>query len=275
MDGVEDECDKHFLPPCPSDTGGCFVVPRVHPRVGDEYQAKIPPLMEEYTRLHLIWKSTDTEIIDDVSNSFLLGLPIPVMWPHHLVESIKQHSLEFCGSQADAVNKNGNSEPVRSKESQITSHILDAEMFIDRLEATLHENKDVGGSSNSQPTIGSDKMVIDKSKRCPPLPDSVAGSWSEIEHNSFVLGLYIFGKNFCLVKQFIESKKMGEILFFYYGDFYQSAAYRRWAECRKMKSKRSTRGPKIFSGWRQQELLSRLFSQVSEKCKNRLVEVLP
>ena len=104
MDGIEDECAKHFPPPCSSDIGGRFGDPQVHPRVGDEYQAKIPPLTD--THLQLTLKPTDTEIKDDVSNFFLLGLPIPVMWPHDLVENTKQNALEFCGSQADAVHMN-------------------------------------------------------------------------------------------------------------------------------------------------------------------------
>ncbi|XP_034691229.1 uncharacterized protein LOC117918583 [Vitis riparia] len=116
-------------------------------------------------------------------------------------------------------------------------------------------------------------MAIDRHKGCSLLPGSIARSWSEIEHNSFLLGLYIFGKNFLPVKRFMESKKMGDILSFYYGEFYQSDAYRRWSECRKMKSRRCIHGQRIFTGWRQQELLSRLFSEVSEQCKNRLVEV--
>ncbi|RVW54543.1 hypothetical protein CK203_071389 [Vitis vinifera] len=86
MDGVENESAKHFPPPCSSDIGDSFGDPQVHPRVGEEYQAKIPPLIEEYTHLQLTLKSAETEVKDDVSDSFLLGLPIPVIWPHDEAE---------------------------------------------------------------------------------------------------------------------------------------------------------------------------------------------
>lgn len=67
---------------------------------------------------------------------------------------------------------------------------------------------------------------------------------------------------------------MGEILSFYYGTFYGSEKYRKWSECRKIKSKRSVYGQRIFTGMRQQELLSRLQPHVSEESQNTLLEVL-
>ncbi|KAF4355194.1 hypothetical protein F8388_012969, partial [Cannabis sativa] len=83
----------------------------------------------------------------------------------------------------------------------------------------------------------------------------------------FLLGLYIFGKNLVVVKRFIESKQMGEMLSYYYGRFYGSKRYRRWSECRKIKSRRSIFGQRIFTGLRHQELLSRLLPHVSEECQ--------
>lgn len=92
-----------------------------------------------------------------------------------------------------------------------------------------------------------------------------------LQHKS--LGLYIFGKNLVAVKKFVNSKEMGDILAFYYGKFYRSDGYRRWSECRKLRSRRSIHGQKIFTGWRQQELLSRLLSHVSQECQSVLLEV--
>uniref|UniRef100_A0A0R0I5U8 SANT domain-containing protein n=1 Tax=Glycine max TaxID=3847 RepID=A0A0R0I5U8_SOYBN len=53
--------------------------------------------------------------------------------------------------------------------------------------------------------------------------DNVANlnnSWSDADVKSFLLGLFIFGKNFLNIKRFLENKGMGEILSFYYGKFY-------------------------------------------------------
>ncbi|KAL4395379.1 hypothetical protein HN51_023323 [Arachis hypogaea] len=100
-----------------------------------------------------------------------------------------------------------------------------------------------------------------------------APSWTEVERNSFLLGLYAFGKNLNTVKRFVGSKSMGEILSFYYGKFHRSEGYCRWSKCRKWRSNRRIYGQKIFIGWRQQELLSRLSSQVSKECQITVVEL--
>ncbi|ONK78656.1 uncharacterized protein A4U43_C02F21080 [Asparagus officinalis] len=66
---------------------------------------------------------------------------------------------------------------------------------------------------------------------------------------------------------------MGDVLSFYYGKFYRSDAQRRWVECRKTKSRKCILGHRIFTGWRQQELLSRLLSSRSKEVQETLIEV--
>ncbi|XLT48272.1 hypothetical protein HN873_040876 [Arachis hypogaea] len=106
------------------------------------------------------------------------------------------------------------------------------------------------------------------------LPDLLnAPSWTDVERNSFLLGLYAFGKNLNTVKRFVGSKSMGEILSFYYGKFHRSEGYCRWSKCRKWRSNRRIYGQKIFIGWRQQELVSRLSYQVSKECQITVVEL--
>ncbi|XP_039048707.1 uncharacterized protein LOC120189504 [Hibiscus syriacus] len=85
--------------------------------------------------------------------------------------------------------------------------------------------------------------------------------------------VYIFGKDFRLIKQFIESKEMGDILSFYYGAFYRSDRYCRWSDGQKKITRRNVYGRKIFTGWRQQELLSRLLTHVPEELQNDFQEV--
>ncbi|KAF8006536.1 hypothetical protein BT93_K0744 [Corymbia citriodora subsp. variegata] len=104
------------------------------------------------------------------------------------------------------------------------------------------------------------------------LPDSSSEGWTNVECDGFLLGLYIFGKNLILVKRFVESKPMGDILRFYYGKFYGSSGYRRWSGNRKLR-RRCVSGKKIFTGWRYQELLSRLVSHISEDCQKLFIEV--
>ena len=66
---------------------------------------------------------------------------------------------------------------------------------------------------------------------------------------------------------------MGEVLSYYYGEFYRSDAYKRWSACRKVRSRRCILGLRIFSGSRQQELLSRLLAGVTREVRDPLLEV--
>ncbi|KAJ0802152.1 putative transcription regulator Homeodomain-LIKE family [Helianthus annuus] len=105
------------------------------------------------------------------------------------------------------------------------------------------------------------------------VPGCVMESWSEMEKGSFVLGLYIFDKDFVRLKRFMESKKMGDVMSYYYGKFYRSDAYKQWSECRKSRGKRCVLGQRLFSGLRQQEFLCRLVPHVSQECQDSLMEV--
>ncbi|KAE9601995.1 hypothetical protein Lal_00040918 [Lupinus albus] len=105
------------------------------------------------------------------------------------------------------------------------------------------------------------------------VPGSASDNWNEIEETSFILGLYIFGKNLVQVRRFVGNKKMGDILSFYYGKFYKSDGYQRWSGCRKVKNRKCIQGQKLFTGPRQQEFLSRLQPNVSEECHKKLLEV--
>ncbi|CAK8544683.1 unnamed protein product [Lathyrus sativus] len=103
------------------------------------------------------------------------------------------------------------------------------------------------------------------------LPISV--TWSEADAESFVLGLFIFGKNFTLIKKFLENKGMGEILSFYYGNFYKSDGYHRWSECRKLKGRKRMIAKRLSTKMRQNDLLSRLNPHVSKESQDTLSQV--
>ncbi|KAG2402330.1 hypothetical protein LR48_Vigan10g088900 [Vigna angularis] len=98
-------------------------------------------------------------------------------------------------------------------------------------------------------------------------------SWSDADVKSFLLGLFIFGKNFVQIKRFLDNKVMGEILSFYYGKFYKSDEYCRWSDCKKIKGRKCITGDKLFSGQKHIELLFRLTVRVSEEYKDALQQV--
>lgn len=106
------------------------------------------------------------------------------------------------------------------------------------------------------------------------VPGVCGHSWNDIEKTSFLLGVYIFKKKFVNLKRFIGSKKMGDVLLFYYSKFYRSIEYNRWSTCRKGRRRKCVSGQLLISGLRQLELLSRLLSQVSEECQKALIEVM-
>lgn len=98
-------------------------------------------------------------------------------------------------------------------------------------------------------------------------------SWSVIEHESFLLGLYIFGKNLRVVNKFVRNKGMPNVITYYYGKFYRSSEHKKWSMYRKKRIRKSVPGKKFFRGWRRQELLSRLLPKVTNECKTRLAQV--
>ncbi|KAL8214893.1 hypothetical protein R6Q57_004342 [Mikania cordata] len=105
-----------------------------------------------------------------------------------------------------------------------------------------------------------------------PVPcSSCEESWSAIEHDSFILGLYVFGKNLRVVNKFMGNKGMQNVISYYYGKFYGSSEHQKWSIYRK---KRISIGKKIFNGWRLHELLSRLLSNVTDECKASLTQVI-
>lgn len=101
-----------------------------------------------------------------------------------------------------------------------------------------------------------------------------ASKWKDIECKSFLLGLYSFGKNLHLVKQFVETKTMSDVLAYYYGKFYGSAEYIRWSQCRKNDRSKTTKKDKIYIGWRQHELLSRICPHVPSDREKSLQKVM-
>jgi len=52
-------------------------------RVGEEYQVKVPSMIEESEWFRLLVNPADSEIMGDNSLSFAIGLPLSVTWMHN------------------------------------------------------------------------------------------------------------------------------------------------------------------------------------------------
>ncbi|KAK4775777.1 hypothetical protein SAY87_023738 [Trapa incisa] len=248
-DCIEDSAHEVLAPSESEPANNCIVFEEteVLPRVGDEYQAEIPALISQpdFTRLELDMVEDSTTRY--ASHDFHIGLPVPVMWIPLRHDNVMHKKQEFvagiCGAsiKTDDLKSDNQVELEESGKSVLVD--------VDRQNFRRCTQED-----------------------CFLVPGSLYNAWREQEEESFLLGLYIFGRNLIQVKKFVENKSMGEIMSFYYGKFYGSAKYRRWSMCRKMKSRKCVYGQKIFTGLRQQELLSRLLPQVSEESQSKLME---
>ncbi|RDX92567.1 hypothetical protein CR513_25280, partial [Mucuna pruriens] len=207
--------------------------PQLSPRVGHEYQVEVPSIMKQSEQLQLLMNPAESEL-GHYNVSFAIGLPISVTWIHNEVENSGHEGWQYLGDNGE------------------------------ELKPITFQSVMTGDINSGQ---------LGKSKNYALAPGTSSNSWSDTEAKSFLLGLYIFGKNFIQIKRFLESKGMEEILAFYYGKFYKSDEYRRWSDCRKIKGKKSVIGQKLFTGRRQQELLSRLILNASEGSKETLLQV--
>ncbi|XP_058745314.1 uncharacterized protein LOC131618060 [Vicia villosa] len=162
----------------------------------------------------------------------------------------KSEQLSFQMNPAD-------SEAVRDKSLSFAIGLEDSEPE----ELGYHEDSDSGQLGKSE----NHKLALALGRS--------SSTWSDADTKSFILGLFIFGKNFIQIKRFLENKGMGEILSFYYGMFYKTDGYRRWSECRKLKGRKCMIGEKLFTGLRQHELLSRLNPHVFEESQDTMLQV--
>ncbi|KAI3980083.1 hypothetical protein MKX01_042737 [Papaver californicum] len=241
-----------------------FGEPEVVPRVGDQYQVEIPERERESDN----FKNTASPFKS--AGTSPMGLSIPVMWVYDQVDDIKLEGIKLQRDPDDRVGANRSERKVRHKNSDRKSTKAKVEPFV-KLES--RKNSTIAGNRMDADLPSMDEKCDFLAKSYCPVPGSVSNSWRDVEKDSFLLGLYIFGKNLAQVKKFVESKEMGDIQSYYYGRFFRSDAHRRWSEGRKIRSKKCVHGQKIFTGSRQQELLSRLLPHVPKECRNGFIEV--
>ncbi|KAL6964768.1 hypothetical protein U1Q18_035825 [Sarracenia purpurea var. burkii] len=272
-DVEELSAEQLFSPDFP-DVSDIFGDPQILPRVGTDYQVEIPPLITESEQLQLLRNPTDTEVTFDVSHHFIMGLPIPVMWVDDKTNTHENGKIEVNKIPGASVKAKGSLGSKKAKKNQLISKKKG--LAAKTLYVASDNSKDFKLASSKTAMAGkSQPDQICKGKSCCLVPGLLGDSpWTDVEVNSFLLAVYIFEKNLIHVKRFMESKEMGDILSFYYGRFYKSEEHRRYSDCRRMmKSRKCKIGQRIFIGWRQQELLSRLLPHVSGEAKGNLVEV--
>ncbi|XP_038875274.1 uncharacterized protein LOC120067768 isoform X2 [Benincasa hispida] len=270
IDGNEDGSPEQSVSQENSEVCDEFSDPEVSPRVGEEYQVEVPPLLLK-SDINWLQSCKEAEIQDSGVHDFFVGLPIQVMWiseeAHWMERKLREDTVEKC-------NRNEDLKAESFKDEQIGDG---SKSNIEATETTIGSTIKVSKAEDlalpKETVLATNKDQKDNINGCHLVPGVSGEPWSNIEEAGFLLGLYIFGKNLVLVKKFVGSKQMGDILSFYYGRFYRSEKYRRWSECRKARGRKCIYGQRLFKGWRQQELVSRLLLHVAEDNKNALMEV--
>ncbi|CAN1356727.1 hypothetical protein LINPERPRIM_LOCUS44047, partial [Linum perenne] len=259
--------------------------PNTNPRIGDDYQVKIPTLMSESEHLQLLKYPLDSEGTSDASFCFLEGLPVSIMLIRDKVDRKGEKELKMlCGNAAGTKksSKSGKNRKVNAVEKPV-SKVKDEP--VDDLSVQCEKEVDPRVKDEESLDAICERVKLENPgsiarSKCRTktrsffVPGLLGSSWSEDQVESFVLGLYIFGKSFVPIRRFVDNNKgMGDILSFYYGRFYGSDRYNRWSDSRKVKRKKFISGEKLFTGWRQQELISRLQHHIPDSYQNTFQEM--
>lgn len=250
---------------------------RVYPRVGEEYQVAVPDLLTEEERL------AQRSLPPYYSTSFGfdypvgVGLAIPVTWTQNTSSHMKEEKRGVSGRSSCPSQDEGTIHSSGNVLGKLYHPNICSECLVCKGEYVEQAERLPGSAGQDLHCLQKKFSGCSCGKRnfngYIPLPGMPRFSWTDEETQTFLLGLYIFGKNLVQVTKFTKSKTMGEVLSYYYGEFFRSDAYRRWAACRKARSRRCILGLRIFSGSRQQELLSRLLAGISKEVEAPLLEV--
>jgi hypothetical protein len=254
------------------------------PRIGSEYQAEIPKLSTEDERRHLMTSSHESMVLD-YDYPVIVGPDVPIMWASNVVhneqERRRQHSSE-TDARASSQGKDSKVTsvcPIQNNTSDYDSTDQDPHSVVpvDQMESgsNLAHDENFDSCSTQEGLNFTNKPLTQQGEieQFTPLPGLSSSLWSGTEAKLFLLGLYIFGKNLSLLGRFVGDRTVGNVLSYYYGKFYRSDAYKRWSDCRKARTRRCILGEHIFTGWRQQEIVSRLKSTILKETHDSLLEV--
>jgi hypothetical protein len=250
---------------------------RVHPRVGEEYQVEVPDLVTEGECLAQKSLPAYASIHFGFEYPVEVGLAIPVTWTQNTSNDMKEEKRGVSGRSPSSSQDEGTIHSTGNVLGNLYQHSICSECLVFKVEFAEQAENLTGSSGQDTHCLQNKMLVCSCAKRklneYIPLPGLPRYSWTDEEAQTFLLGLYIFRKNLVQVTKFMESKTVGEVLSYYYGEFFRSDAYRRWSACRKARSRRCILGLRIFSGPSQQELLSRLLAGVPREVEAPLLEV--
>ncbi|KAL5217682.1 hypothetical protein ABZP36_018366 [Zizania latifolia] len=286
---LQDNCEHQMYSEASRASDVIHDDPPVGPFIGSEHQAEIPNLATEDERRQLAESSLYSCELHGFDFPNVIGLAIPVTWESQPPSEANKEDekLQTCHSLESESRDN-----TRDKESQLASICSNcndtsecypsnqdrhAVLPVDQIEPegnqVYDEKLDPCFNQECLNLTGRPMVQQRETEQFAPLPGSSTSLWTALEEECFLLGLYIFGKNLNVLSKFVESKTVGDMLCYYYGKFYGRDAYKKWSHCRKMRTSRCILGERIFTGRRQQELISRLKSKISKEDHDSLLEV--
>ncbi|XP_047086642.1 uncharacterized protein LOC124698167 [Lolium rigidum] len=256
----------------------------VCPCIGTEHQAEIPNLCTEDER-HQLMASPLESMLPGFDFLVTVGLAVPIVWGPsevHKEEGLGLHNSSETEARTSCQDEDGRVTSVCPTSNSISDHDStfqdpDPVVPVDHIESDANRAQDgnlAPCSTREDLDFANNPMMKQvEVDQFTPLPYSSTSLWSGIEAECFLLGLYIFGKNLSLLSRFVGNKTIGDVLCYYYGKFYKRDAYKRWSDCRKARTRRCILGERIFTSWRQQEIISRLKSVVLKEAHDSLAEI--
>ncbi|KAJ1297152.1 hypothetical protein BS78_01G356100 [Paspalum vaginatum] len=259
----------------------------VCPCIGSEHQAEIPNLATEDERRELMASSLNGSMSHGYGYPIVVGLALPIVWasPSEVTKKEEELQIQKCsesetrGISGDVQSQVASTSATNNNTGKCDPTFLDPYVVVPvvQIESDIiqaHDNKKAPCHTQESQNVTSNSIIEQgETKLLNPLPYSPVALWSDLEAELFLLGLYIFGKNLNLLSRFLGTKTVGDVLSYYYGKFYKRDAYKRWSDCRKAKTRKCILGERIFQGWRQQELISRLKSKIPKEAHDSLIEV--
>ncbi|XP_066388000.1 uncharacterized protein [Miscanthus floridulus] len=259
----------------------------VCPCIGSEHQAEIPNLATEDERRELMASSHNDSILHGYGYPVVVGLALPITWasPSEVNKTEEVLQMQKCsesgtkGSTGDVQSQVASTCATSNDTARCDPTFQDPHTVVPLVQIKSDSNQAYDDKMVPCPTqegqnVTNNSIVQQReTKQLIPLPYSPIALWSDLEAEVLLLGLYIFGKNLNLLSRFLGTKTVGDVLAYYYGKFYGRDAYKRWSDCRKAKTRKCILGERIFQGWRQQDLISRLKSKIPKEAHDSLIEV--
>ncbi|KAK8712525.1 hypothetical protein V6N13_147764 [Hibiscus sabdariffa] len=155
---AEDASPELLLPPDSPDITDIFGDPLLSPRVGDEYQVEIPPMITGSEHLRLLMDPLDLEGIPYIAHSFLLGLPVPVTWTHEQDTNFEDEGKGGPSKLNDGIKLDKSVKSRKNRKGQISKRKKNSELSAEQSDARLVDDKE-SNAENLECGMGS-KMSL-------------------------------------------------------------------------------------------------------------------